>query len=99
MKYGTFYNGKHFRLLSKWSILEVCTGVGTAGFPRIPRDSRGNGYRSCGKYCGDKTEACGNTAGMELFFCEKSAGVYTALEKIMKATLCHDNYPWSSDSR
>ena len=35
--------------------LEVCTGMGTAGIPRNPREIRGNGYRYRR-----------NTAGMEL---------------------------------
>ena len=47
-------------------------------------------------YCCDGTKACGNTAGMELITAEKSAGVYSALGKITKSTLCHDNNPWSS---
>jgi len=35
--------------------LEVCTGMGMAGIPQNPQDSRGCGY-----------ECCGNTAGMDL---------------------------------
>jgi len=37
------------------SVLEVCTGMGTAGIPRNPRVS-----------CGYGSECCGNTAGMDL---------------------------------
>jgi len=34
--------------------------------------------------------------GYGINYCGKSAGVYSALGKTMKATLCHDNNPWSS---
>jgi len=39
------------------STLEVCTGMGMSGTPRIPREIRGNEDR-----------CCGNTAGMEFIY-------------------------------
>jgi len=36
------------------SVVEVCTGMGTAGIPRNPREIRGNEYRYRGKTAGMK---------------------------------------------
>ena len=45
--------------LSEVYVLEVCTGVGMAGIPRIPREIRRNGDRCCGNTAGIEVAAVG----------------------------------------
>jgi len=52
-----------------WSQVEMCTGMGMTGIPRIPRDSRG-----CGRL------VCGISAGMEV----NAAGIPRVWKKIAR---------------